>query len=189
MMSHVSANASADSVQFVKSLIRTVPDWPQAGVQFRDITPLIGDAKGLRVLIDLFVERYVDAKLDYVAGLDARGFIIGPIVAYELGVGFIPIRKIGKLPYRTVSETYKLEYGESTVEIHEDACHKDARVVIVDDLIATGGTMLAGKLLLERIGARVVEGAAIIDLPDLGGSKLLTDAGLPLFTITSFGGH
>jgi adenine phosphoribosyltransferase len=124
-----------------------------------------------------------------VAGLDARGFIIGPIVAYELNVGFIPVRKIGKLPYKTVSETYKLEYGESTVEVHEDACKPGDRVVIVDDLIATGGTMLAGKRLLERLGASVVEGAAIIDLPELGGSKLLTEAGLPLFTITSFSGH
>jgi adenine phosphoribosyltransferase len=104
-------------------------------------------------------------------------------------VGFVPIRKIGKLPYKTVSETYKLEYGESTVEIHEDAVGQGDRVVIVDDLIATGGTMLAGKRLLERLGATVVEGAAIIDLPDLGGSKLLTEAGLPLYTITSFGGH
>jgi adenine phosphoribosyltransferase len=188
-MSNAPANAPAEPAQFVKNLIRTVPDWPQPGVQFRDITPLIGDAKGLRVLIDLFVERYVDAKLDYIAGLDARGFIIGPIVAYELNVGFIPIRKIGKLPYKTVAQTYQLEYGESTVEIHEDACGKGDRVVIVDDLIATGGTMLAGKLLLERVGATVVEGAAIIDLPDLGGSKLITGAGLPLFTITSFGGH
>ncbi|TDV37040.1 adenine phosphoribosyltransferase [Paraburkholderia caballeronis] len=188
-MSNAPANAPADVAQFVKSQIRTVPDWPQPGVQFRDITPLLGNAKGLRVLIDLFVQRYIDARLDYVAGLDARGFIIGPIVAYELNVGFIPIRKIGKLPYRTVSETYKLEYGSATVEIHEDACGAGDRVVIVDDLIATGGTMLAGKLLLERLGAEVVEGAAIIDLPDLGGSKLLAEAGLPLFTVTSFGGH
>ncbi|WP_027795910.1 adenine phosphoribosyltransferase [Paraburkholderia acidipaludis] len=188
-MSNAPANAPAETAQFVKNLIRTVPDWPQPGVQFRDITPLIGDAKGLRVLIDLFVERYVDAKLDYIAGLDARGFIIGPIVAYELGVGFVPIRKIGKLPYKTVSETYTLEYGTATVEIHEDACGKGDRVVIVDDLIATGGTMLAGKLLLERLGATVVEGAAIIDLPDLGGSKLLADSGLSLYTVTSFGGH
>ncbi|HTH59512.1 MAG TPA: adenine phosphoribosyltransferase [Paraburkholderia sp.] len=188
-MSHAPANAPADVAEFVKSHIRTVPDWPQPGVQFRDITPLLRAPKGMRVLIDLFVQRYIDAKLDYVAGLDARGFIIGPIVAHELNVGFIPIRKIGKLPYRTVSETYKLEYGSATVEIHEDACGPGDRVVIVDDLIATGGTMAAGKLLLERLGAEVVEGAAIIDLPDLGGSKLLTDAGLRLFTVTSFGGH
>lgn len=188
-MSNAPANASVDPAQFVNSLIRTVPDWPQPGVQFRDITPLIGDPKGLRVLIDLLVERYVGMKLDCIAGLDARGFIIGPIVAYELNVGFVPIRKIGKLPYKTVSETYKLEYGESTVEIHEDAVGQGDRVVIVDDLIATGGTMLAGKRLLERLGATVVEGAAIIDLPELGGSKLLTEAGLPLYTITSFGGH
>ncbi len=188
-MSHAPANASADAAQFVKSQIRTVPDWPQPGVQFRDITPLLGNAKALRVLIDLFVQRYIDAKLDYVAGLDARGFIIAPIVAYELNLGFIPIRKTGKLPYKTVAETYTLEYGSATVEIHEDACAPGSRVVIVDDLIATGGTMLAGKQLLERLGAEVVEAAAIIDLPDLGGSKLIADAGLPLFTVTSFSGH
>ncbi|PLZ03397.1 adenine phosphoribosyltransferase [Burkholderia sp. WAC0059] len=188
-MSHVPASASADAAQFIHGQIRTVPDWPQPGVQFRDITPLLRNPKALRVLIDLFVERYVGTKLDYVAGLDARGFIIGPMVAYELGLGFIPVRKAGKLPYRTVSETYTLEYGSATVEIHEDACGPGDRVVIVDDLIATGGTMLAGTRLLQRLGAQVVEGAAIIDLPDLGGSKRLTAAGLPLFTITSFGGH
>ncbi|WP_045598042.1 adenine phosphoribosyltransferase [Burkholderia mallei] len=146
-------------------------------------------AKALRVLVDLFVERYVDAKLDYIAGLDARGFIIAPIVAYELSVGFVPIRKVGKLPYATQRESYALEYGTATVEIHEDACKPGDRVVIVDDLIATGGTMMAGKNLLERLGAVVVEGAAIVDLPDLGGSALLREAGLPLYTVTEFPGH
>ncbi|MGF6758494.1 adenine phosphoribosyltransferase [Paraburkholderia sp. GAS42] len=183
------ADAPLYAAEFVKSQIRTVPDWPQPGVQFRDITPLLQHPKALRVLIDLFVLRYIDAKLDYIAGLDARGFIIGPIVAYELNLGFIPIRKVGKLPYKTVSESYHLEYGTATVEIHEDACGPGDRVVIIDDLIATGGTMMAGKKLLERLGAQVVEGAAIIDLPDLGGSKLLREAGLPLYTVTGFGGH
>jgi adenine phosphoribosyltransferase len=188
-MSNASANTPFDPADYINSQIRTVPDWPAAGVQFRDITPLLQKPKTLRVLIDLFVQRYIDQKLDYVAGLDARGFIIGPILAYELNLGFIPIRKIGKLPYKTVSESYKLEYGEATVEIHEDACKPGDRVVIVDDLIATGGTMMAGKKLLERLGATVIEGAAIVDLPDLGGSKLLRDGGLQLFTVTSFGGH
>ncbi|HVE08833.1 MAG TPA: adenine phosphoribosyltransferase [Paraburkholderia sp.] len=188
-MSNAPANAPLDAAEFVRSQVRTVPDWPQPGVQFRDITPLLQHPKTLRVLIDLFVQRYIDAKLDYVAGLDARGFIIGPILAYELNLGFIPIRKSGKLPYKRVSESYELEYGTATAEIHEDACQPGDRVVIVDDLIATGGTMMAGKKLLERLGAEVVEGAAIIDLPDLGGSALLRAAGLQLYTVTSFSGH
>ena len=183
------ADAPLNATEFVKSQIRTVPDWPQAGVQFRDITPLLQQPKAMRVLIDLFVLRYIDAKLDYIAGLDARGFIIGPILAFELNLGFIPIRKVGKLPYRTVAESYQLEYGTATVEIHEDACGPGDRVVLIDDLIATGGTMMAGKKLLERLGAQVVEGAAIIDLPDLGGARLLREAGLPLYTVTEFGGH
>ncbi|KVE26982.1 adenine phosphoribosyltransferase [Burkholderia singularis] len=184
-----SPDAQLGPVEFIRSRIRTVPDWPQPGVMFRDITPLLQSAKALRVLVDLFVERYVDAKLDYVAGLDARGFIIAPIVAYELNVGFVPIRKVGKLPYKTCSESYALEYGTSTVEIHEDACKAGDRIIIVDDLIATGGTMMAGKNLLERLGAQVVEGAAIVDLPDLGGSARLRGAGLPLYTVTEFSGH
>jgi adenine phosphoribosyltransferase len=188
-MSHAPADTPQDAAAFIKSQIRTVPDWPLPGVQFRDITPLLQRPKTFRILIDLLIERYVEAKLDYVAGLDARGFIIAPIVAYELNLGFIPIRKIGKLPHKTVSESYALEYGTATVEIHEDACTAGDRVVIVDDLIATGGTMMAGKKLLERLGAVVVEGAAIVDLPDLGGSKLLRENGLPLYTVTEFAGH
>lgn len=190
-MSPVAASVSVPEqiALYVKSRIRTVSDWPQPGVQFRDITPLLADPKAMRMLIDLYVQRYIDAQLDYVASLDARGFIIGPIVAYELNLGFIPIRKAGKLPYRTVSQCYDLEYGSAAIEIHEDACARDDRVVIIDDLIATGGTMLAGRQLLERLGAQVVEGAAIIDLPDLGGSKRLVDAGLPVFTVASFEGH
>ena len=170
----------SNPASFIRERIRTVPDWPQPGVQFRDITPVLQDRRALRTLIDLLVQRYIDARIDTVAGLDARGFIIGPILAYELSLGFVPIRKKGKLPFRTLSQSYELEYGSATVEIHEDACKPGERVVLVDDLIATGGTMMAGKMLLERLGAVVVEGAAIIDLPELCGSTLLRESGLPL---------
>jgi adenine phosphoribosyltransferase len=174
---------------FIRERIRTVPDWPQPGVQFRDITPVLQDRRALRTLIDMLVQRYIDARIDTIAGLDARGFIIGPILAYELSLGFVPIRKKGKLPFGTLSQSYELEYGSATVEIHEDACKPGERVVLVDDLIATGGTMMAGKMLLERLGAVVVEGAAIIDLPELGGSTLLRESGLPLYTVCEFSGH
>ncbi|MBZ0226150.1 MAG: adenine phosphoribosyltransferase [Comamonas sp.] len=176
---------------YLRSHIRTVPDWPAPGVQFRDITPLLQDPRVFRVLIDTFVHRYMDKRLrpDMVAGLDARGFIIGSVLAYELGLGFVPIRKKGKLPYTTVQETYELEYGSATVELHADAVKPGDAVLLVDDLIATGGTMMAGKKLLEKLGARVVEGAAIVDLPELGGSMRLRSAGLPLFTLVDFNGH
>lgn len=175
--------------EYIKQHIRTVADWPAAGVMFRDITPLLQNPKTFRVLIDLFVHRYMDADLDLIAGMDARGFIIGSVLAYELNLGFVPIRKKGKLPFTTMSEEYTLEYGSATVEMHTDACKKGDRVVLIDDLIATGGTMLAGKKLLERSGAQIVEGAAIIDLVDLGGAALLRKAGLPLYTICAFDGH
>ncbi len=177
--------------QYLRNHIRTVPDWPAPGVQFRDITPLLQEAKVFRVLIDAFVHRYMDSDMrpDVVAGLDARGFIIGSVVAYELSVGFVPIRKKGKLPFTTVEETYELEYGSATVELHTDAVARGSRVLLMDDLIATGGTMMAGKKLLEKLGATVMEGAAIVDLPELGGSTKLRSAGLPLFTLIDFSGH
>ena len=177
--------------QYLRNHIRTVPDWPAPGVQFRDITPLLQDAKVFRVLIDAFVHRYMDAQRrpDVVAGLDARGFIVGAVVAYELNVGFVPIRKKGKLPFTTVEETYELEYGSATVELHTDAVKKGDRVLLIDDLIATGGTMMAGKKLLEKLGATVMEGAAIVDLPELGGSTKLRNSGLELFTLIDFDGH
>jgi len=174
---------------YIRDHIRTVPDWPAPGVQFRDITPLLQNPKVFRVLIDEFVHRYFDAKPDAIAGLDARGFIIGAVVAYELNVGFVPIRKKGKLPFTTVAESYELEYGSATVELHTDAVKAGDRVVLIDDLIATGGTMMAGMRLLEKLGATVIEGAAIVDLPELGGSARLRDAGLPLFTLVDFAGH
>ncbi|MDZ7937497.1 MAG: adenine phosphoribosyltransferase [Rhodoferax sp.] len=184
-MQHLSIN------QYLRDHIRTVPDWPAPGVQFRDITPLLQNAKVFRVLIDAFVHRYMDPSMrpDVVAGLDARGFILGSVVAYELNVGFVPIRKKGKLPFTTVEETYELEYGSATVELHTDAVKAGDRVLLIDDLIATGGTMMAGKKLLERLGAHVMEGAAIVDLPELGGSDRLRESGLPLFTLLDFAGH
>jgi adenine phosphoribosyltransferase len=174
---------------YIRDHIRTVPDWPTPGVQFRDITPLLARPRVFRVLIDQFVHRYFDVKPDAIAGIDARGFIIGSVLAYELNIGFVPIRKKGKLPYTTVAETYELEYGSATVELHTDAVRAGDRVVLIDDLVATGGTMMAGKRLLERLGARVIEAAAIVDLPELGGSRKLREAGLPLFTLVGFEGH
>jgi adenine phosphoribosyltransferase len=177
--------------QYLRDHIRTVPDWPAPGVQFRDITPLLQDAKVFRVLIDAFVHRYMDPALrpDVVAGLDARGFIIGSVVAYELGVGFVPIRKKGRLPFTTIEETYELEYGSATIQLHTDAVKPGQRVLLIDDLIATGGTMMAGKKLLEKLGATVTEGAAIVNLPELGGAPKLEAAGLSLFTLLDFSGH
>ena len=176
---------------YLRQHMRTVPDWPAPGVQFRDITPLLQNPRVFRVLIDAFVHRYMDPAVrpDVVAGLDARGFILGAVVAYELNVGFVPIRKKGKLPYTTVEETYELEYGSATVELHTDAVARGQRVLLIDDLIATGGTMMAGKRLLEKLGASVTEGAAIVDLPELGGSERLREAGLKLFTLVDFAGH
>jgi adenine phosphoribosyltransferase len=177
--------------QFLRDHIRTVPDWPAPGVQFRDITPLLQNAKVFRVLIDVFVHRYLDPAMrpDVVAGLDARGFILGAVVAYELNVGFVPIRKKGKLPFNTVEETYELEYGSATVELHTDAVKPGDRVLLIDDLIATGGTMMAGMKLLDKLGAHVIEGAAIVNLPELGGADKLRAAGLPLFTLLDFAEH
>jgi adenine phosphoribosyltransferase len=173
---------------YIRSHIRTVPDWPAPGVQFRDITPLLSNPRVFRVLIDQFVHRYFDTRPSAIAGLDARGFIIGSVLAYELNVGFVPIRKKGKLPFTTVQESYELEYGSAAVEMHTDAVHEGDRVVLVDDLIATGGTMMAGMRLLQRLGTQVIEGAAIVDLPELNGSQRLRAAGLPLFTLVDFSG-
>jgi adenine phosphoribosyltransferase len=175
---------------YLRQHIRTVPGWPAPGVQFRDITPLLQNPRVFRVLIDAFVHRYMEPALrpQVVAGLDARGFIIGSVVAYELNVGFVPIRKKGKLPFATVEETYELEYGSATVELHTDAIARGQRVLLIDDLIATGGTMMAGKKLLEKLGAAVIEGAAIVNLPELGGAARLRQAGLKLFTLVDFEG-
>ncbi len=189
MILAMSADPTVSPAEYIRGHIRTVPDWPAPGVMFRDITPLLASPRVFRVLIDQFVHRYFDVKPSAIAGLDARGFIIGAVVAYELNIGFVPIRKKGKLPFTTVAETYELEYGSATVELHTDAVKPGDRVVLIDDLIATGGTMMAGRRLLERLGAEVIEGAAIVDLPELGGSRRLRGSGLALHTLVDFEGH
>ena len=188
------AAGAPGALDYITRYVRTVPDWPAPGVQFQDITPLLLNAEAFRAVMEVFLRRYNGAKgspipkPDLVAGLDARGFILGAVVAYQLGIGFVPIRKQGKLPFSTLKETYALEYGSSTVELHVDAVTPGQRVLLMDDLIATGGTMLAGKMLLEKAGATVIEGAAIINLPTLGGAAKLHAAGLPTFTQADFAG-
>lgn len=175
--------------RYIRDTIRTVPDWPQAGVQFRDITPVLQDKEAFRALVALLAERYREQTLDYIAGIDARGFILGAALAYALGLGFIPVRKKGKLPFETVSEDYSLEYGTASIEIHADACKRGDRVLLVDDLVATGGTMLAAARLIRRLGGELVEAAAIVDLPELGGSRRLGEAGVGLYAVCDFAGH
>lgn len=171
---------------YFDSRIRVIDDWPEPGVRFRDITPLLRDGEAFRALIDAFAERYADAHIDAIAGIDARGFIIGAALAYRLGCGFIPVRKAGKLPFSTMCESYSLEYGESTVEVHTDAAEAGDHVLVIDDLIATGGTILAAAKLMQRLGARIVEAAAVIDLPALGGSARLREAGVPGFALLAY---
>ena len=169
--------------------IRTIPDWPKKGVMFRDISSLLEDKLVFRKLIDLFVHRYFTTAIDAVVGIDARGFIIGAPLAYELNAGFVPVRKKGKLPGKTISEAYALEYGEAEVEIQTDWLQPGYRVILIDDLIATGGTMLAAANLLKRLGVQVVEAAAIIDLPDLGGGRKLRESGLAVHAFCQFEGE
>ena len=159
----------------LKKVIRTIPNWPKQGVMFRDITTLLKDARAFNYVIDKFHERYKNAPIDLVAGIESRGFILGGAIAYKLNKGFIPIRKEGKLPSNTEKESYDLEYGRATVEIHIDAIPKGAKVLLIDDLIATGGTAFAAANLIERLGGKIVECAFIIGLPDLGGIKKLKE--------------
>jgi len=170
------------------NIIRTVPNWPKSGVHFRDITTLFQSPKVWAEVISHFAERYRNEKVDAIAGLEARGFIFGAALAHELNLSFIPIRKKGKLPYRTLSEDYELEYGTATVEIHTDACQPGDRILLADDLIATGGTLLAGYKLLQRIGAEVIEAAVVIDLPYLGGTEKCRKQGLEVYSLIQFDG-
>ncbi|HOP63497.1 MAG TPA: adenine phosphoribosyltransferase [Spirochaetota bacterium] len=172
----------------IKSKVRTIPDFPQKGIMFRDVTTLIKDAEGFKEVIDKFIERYRDYDFDYIMGMEARGFIIGGALAFALGKGFIPVRKPGKLPSESISHEYELEYGKSTLEIHTDAIKKGDRVLLIDDLLATGGTALAGAKLAEQLGGEVVEMAFIIDLPDVGGRKRLADEGYKVFYLIEFEG-
>ncbi|QVL44972.1 MAG: adenine phosphoribosyltransferase [Methylophilaceae bacterium] len=173
----------------LKSLIRTIPNYPKLGIQFRDITTLLADQKGFQQVINDFYIRYKDQQIDKIVGIEARGFIIGAALAYKLGVGFVPVRKAGKLPAETMGHDYVLEYGADRVEIHADAIAQGERILLVDDLIATGGTAEAAAMLIQKLGGEVVECAFVIDLPDLGGVKRLQELGLSSFALCAFEGE
>ncbi len=174
----------------IKSRIRTIPNYPKKGIMFRDITTLIKDPVGFRLVIDNFTQRYIkgDINFDLIVGIEARGFIIGGALAYTLGKGFVPIRKKGKLPAEVVRHEYELEYGKDTVEVHKDAICQGAKVLLVDDLLATGGTALAAASLVEKLGGCVTELAFIVNLPDVGGYKRLKNKGYSVYCLTDFEG-
>ena len=173
----------------IKTLIRTIPHYPKQGIMFRDITTLLKDPVGLRMTVDELVRHCEGQKVSKVAGIESRGFIIGAPVAYRLGVGFIPIRKKGKLPGETIGHDYELEYGADRIEIHTDAVSKGERILLIDDLIATGGTAEAAATLIRKMGGEVVECCFIVDLPDIGGRKRLEKMGLKVFTLCEFEGE
>jgi len=178
---------NTQDLALIRNAIRVIPNWPEQGVTFRDITTLLQNPIAFHKVIDILVSRYRSKHIDVVAGLDARGFIFGPVVAYELGVGFVPIRKKGKLPYDTIHESYSLEYGDlTTVEMHVDAIKPKDRVLIMDDLIATGGTMLAACKLVEKLNGVVVECAVVNDLLYLNGSKIIRKSGYTVYTILEY---
>lgn len=170
----------------IRDLIRTIPDFPSPGVMFRDVTTLFAEPKGLNMTIEQIAAPYADHHIDKVVGLEARGFIVAGAVAYRLGAGFVPARKAGKLPGALISRSYKLEYGEATLELHDDAIEPGEKVLIVDDLLATGGTAEAGITLVEKLGARIIGCAFVVDLPDLGGRARLEAMGMNLQTLCSF---
>jgi adenine phosphoribosyltransferase len=173
----------------LSDVIRTIPDFPKPGIMFRDITTLFGDAQAFRRTVDELVQPFAGRKIDKVAGIEARGFILGGAIAHQLSIGFVPVRKKGKLPHKTYSVEYSLEYGTDHMEVHCDACGPGERVMLVDDLIATGGTATAAVELLRKAGADVVGAAFVIDLPDLGGAEKLRGMGVPVSTLVSFEGH
>ncbi len=175
----------------IKSMIRTVEDYPKKGIKFRDITTLLKEPLGLRLVIDKFVQRYItdDIDFDIIVGIEARGFIIGGALAYALGKGFLPIRKKGKLPVKTVTQEYALEYGSAIIEMHEDSFEKGTKILLVDDLLATGGTALAAASLVEKIGGLVSEFCFIVDLPDVGGGAKLREKGYKFYALTEFEGE
>jgi adenine phosphoribosyltransferase len=173
----------------LRAAIRTIPDYPKKGILFRDITTLLGDARAFRKAVDELVQPWAGGKIEKVAGMEARGFILGGAVAHQLSAGFIPIRKKGKLPYETVTVAYELEYGTDVMEMHVDAVAQGERVILVDDLIATGGTATGAIRLLQKMGAQVVAACFVIDLPDLGGAKKIEALGVPVRTLVAFEGH
>jgi adenine phosphoribosyltransferase len=174
----------------IKSLIRTIPDYPKKGIMFRDITTLIKDPVGFRLVIDSLTQRYIrgDVDFDVIVGIESRGFIIGGALSYTLGKGFVPVRKAGKLPSEKITHEYELEYGTDRIEMHTDALEKGAKVLLIDDLLATGGTALAAAALVEKLGGIVSEMAFIVDLPDVGGRRKLTEKGYKVFALTEFEG-
>ena len=176
-------------IEDLRSAIRTIPDYPKPGIEFRDITTLLGNPRAFRRAIDELVQPWAGTKMDKVAGMEARGFILGGAVAHQLSAGFVPIRKKGKLPFTTVSIAYSLEYGVDEMEMHQDAVHPGEKVILVDDLIATGGTAEGAVRLLKQIGADVVAACFVIDLPALGGAQKIRDMGVPVRTLVSFDGH
>ena len=171
------------------AVIRTIPDYPKPGIMFRDITTLLGDARAFRRAVDEMVQPFAGMKIDKVAGIEARGFILGGAVAHQLSVGFVPLRKKGTLPHQTRAVEYALEYGSDSMEMHLDAVMRGEKVMLVDDLIATGGTALAAVQLLNEAGAEIVAAAFVIDLPELGGAAKLRAAGVPVSTLVAFEGH
>jgi adenine phosphoribosyltransferase len=172
----------------IKSRIRTVPNYPKPNIQFRDITTLLKDPVGFQLTIDDLIRRYKDVKIDKIAGIESRGFILGAPLAYALGKGFVPIRKKGKLPAETIGHDYELEYGTDRIEIHTDAIDKGEKILLVDDLIATGGTAEAACRLIEKMGGKIVECCFIIDLPDIGGHARLEKYGHKVFALCEFEG-
>jgi adenine phosphoribosyltransferase len=173
----------------LRSTIRNIPDYPKKGIMFRDITTLLGDARAFRRAVDEMVQPWAGSKIDKVAGIEARGFILGGAVAHQVSAGFVPIRKKGKLPHTTVRIAYSLEYGIDEMEMHEDAVKKGDRVIVVDDLIATGGTAEGAVKLLRQMGAEVLAACFVIDLPELGGADKLRKMDVPVRTLISFEGH
>ena len=172
----------------IADFIRTIPDFPKPGIQYRDITTLLADADGLRQAIEAIADHYQDKEIDCVAGIEARGFIFGTAVAYKMGLGFVPLRKPGKLPGEVISMSYQLEYGEDRLEIHRDAIDSGANVLLIDDLIATGGTAEAAAKLIEKLGATIAGCCFVVDLPDLGGMDRLRDRGIDCFALCEFQG-
>ncbi|WP_417257919.1 adenine phosphoribosyltransferase [Celeribacter sp.] len=172
----------------VKDYIRTIVDFPHEGIMFRDVTTLFADPRGMRLAIDQMLDPFVGKQIDKVVGLEARGFILGGAIAHQLSVGFVPVRKKGKLPGKVISEAYTLEYGEAVVEIHDDAIKAGEKILIVDDLLATGGTAKAGIKLIERLGGEIVGTTFIVDLPELGGRKVLEDLGYSVHALCDFEG-
>jgi len=173
----------------LKAAIRAIPDYPKPGIIFRDVTTLLGDARAFRAAVDSMIAPHAGAKIDKIAGIEARGFILGGAIAHQLSIGFVPIRKKGKLPFDTLAQTYELEYGTDEVEMHTDAVSPGERVLIVDDLIATGGTAEAAIKLLRRAGAQVEGASFVIDLPELGGADRVRAMDVPVTALVAFEGH